>query len=279
MTFKQIVIAPQPTTAAKEVARAKAESVLAQIKAGADFEKIAKRESMDLETKETGGDLGWIRRGNAASGVRALAVRIAVQAATPPGQLTPVFETPFGFHIVRVDRVQGAGEVKAHQILITAKIDSADIEKTHKLAGQRRRAAEERARRSTRSPRSTTIISAAKRRAFSTPFEREKLPVTYQKGFEGKKAGDIVSVPDRRLFEAARRAEVRRRAARDRRRGRRPNAHGDARGRSQRARAARRRAPLHRWPEEAVVRHDSSRRRHGRRGRDAEQARCAAATR
>src|SRR5579885_1064126 len=39
VTFKQIVIAPQPTAAAKEVARIKAESLLAQIKGGADFDR------------------------------------------------------------------------------------------------------------------------------------------------------------------------------------------------------------------------------------------------
>ena len=37
VTFKQIVIAPQPTPAAKEVARVKAESLLVQLKAGARF--------------------------------------------------------------------------------------------------------------------------------------------------------------------------------------------------------------------------------------------------
>ena len=37
-----------------------------------------------------------------------------------------MFETPFGYHIMRVDRVQ-AGEVHAHHILITPVIDSADL--------------------------------------------------------------------------------------------------------------------------------------------------------
>ena len=134
VTFKQIVIAPQPTAAAKEVARVKAESLLAQLKSGTDFEKLAKRESMDLRTKETGGDLGWARRERQSARVRPLAVRHGrISAALPPGQLSPVVETPYGYHIIRVDRVQ-PGEVKAHQILIVPKIDSADIARTQKLA-------------------------------------------------------------------------------------------------------------------------------------------------
>ena len=46
--WRQMVIAPAPSAAAKAAARAKADSLRAEIKAGADFERVAKRESMDL---------------------------------------------------------------------------------------------------------------------------------------------------------------------------------------------------------------------------------------
>ena len=192
VTFKQIVIAPQPTAAAKEAAHEKADSVLTQVKAGADFEKMAKRESMDLETKETGGDLGWIRRGTQLPEFERWIFGSPFQQAVQPGQLSPVFETPFGFHIVRVDRSQGAAEVKAHQILITAKIDSNDIEKTRKLADSV----------ATLLRNGTPFDSLAKKyhdylgreeTSIMTPFPRDSLPVTYQRGFEGKKAGEITS--------------------------------------------------------------------------------------
>ena len=76
VTFKQIVIAPQADARRRRKRRAsKPKSLLAELKAGADFEKIAKRESMDPQTKETGGDLGWARRGDNVAGVRPLAVR------------------------------------------------------------------------------------------------------------------------------------------------------------------------------------------------------------
>jgi peptidyl-prolyl cis-trans isomerase SurA len=191
ISFKQIVIAPQPTAAAKAAAHEKADSVLAQIKAGADFEKIAKRESMDLETKETGGDLGWIRRGTQLPEFERWIFGSSFQAPIAPGQVSPVFETPFGFHIIRVDRSQGAAEVKVHQILITAKIDSNDVEKTRKLADSV--AGVLRA--------GTPFDSLAKkyhdylgREETNIPsFFRDSLPMTYQKGFQEKKAGDIVS--------------------------------------------------------------------------------------
>lgn len=191
VTFKQIVIAPQATPAAKEVARVRAESILAQLKSGADFEKLAKRESMDPETKETGGDLGWARRGNQLPEFARWLFGTPFLPGTQPGQLTPVFETSYGFHIVRVDRINGA-EVRARQILIAPKIDSADVERTHKLADSV--AALWRA--------GTPFDSLAKKyhdyrgseeTSILTPFWRDSLPVTYQKGFLLHKAGDIVA--------------------------------------------------------------------------------------
>lgn len=190
VTFKQIVITPQPTAAAKEAARVKAESLLAQLKSGADFEKIAKRESMDAESKDNGGDLGWARRGSNTAEFDRWLFGTPFIPPTQPGQLTPVFETSYGFHIVRVDRVNGA-EVKARQILIAPKIDSADFERNHKLAdsvaGLWRAGApfDSLAKKyhDYRGSEETSIL---------TPFERDKLPTTYQKGFLLHKAGDIV---------------------------------------------------------------------------------------
>lgn len=191
VTFKQIVIAPSATAAAKEVARVRAESILAQIKGGADFEKIAKRESMDNESKDTGGDLGWVRRGTQLPEFERWLFGMGYQAALQPGQLSPVFETPYGFHIVRVDRVQ-PGEVKARHILITAKIDSADVERTRVLADSV----------ATLWRAGTPFDSLAKKyhdyagreeTSILTPFWRDSLPQTYQHGFEDKKAGDITA--------------------------------------------------------------------------------------
>jgi hypothetical protein len=87
--------------------------------------------------------------------------------------------------------VQGAAEVHVHQILITPKIDSNDVAKTRKLADSVGMLLKN----------GTPFDSLAKKyhdylareeTSILEPFEREKLPVTYQKGFEGRKAGDVV---------------------------------------------------------------------------------------
>jgi len=191
VTFKQIVIAPKPSAAANEAARAKAESLLVQLKSGTDFEKLAKRESMDPLTKETGGDLGWARRDQNLPEFDVWLFGGPFQAPLSPGQLSPVVQTPYGYHIIRVDRRQ-TGEVKAHQILIMPKIDSADFERTRTLADSVAALWKS----------GVPFDSLAKKyhdyagkeeTSILTPFWRDSLPATYQKAFTGRKAGDIVA--------------------------------------------------------------------------------------
>jgi peptidyl-prolyl cis-trans isomerase SurA len=183
VTFRQIVMATQPSAAAKAVARAKAESLLAEVKRGGDFESIAKRESMD-PSKDVGGDLGWARRGQMVPAFEWWLFTLQ------PGQTSPVVETPFGFHIIRVDRVQ-PGEVKSRHILIRPTIDSADIVRGRQLADSLAASWK----------RGVSFDSLAKQHhdyaskeetSLLTPFPRPQLPESYQQALRDVKAGDII---------------------------------------------------------------------------------------
>ena len=91
--------------------RQQAEEILKQLQQGADFEELAKQYSEDF-TKEQGGDLGWFKPGEMVAGFEEAAFNLE------PGEMSAVVETPFGFHIVRVDEkkeghIQSLEEVRA----------------------------------------------------------------------------------------------------------------------------------------------------------------------
>ncbi|HJP84996.1 MAG TPA: peptidylprolyl isomerase [Gemmatimonadaceae bacterium] len=182
VTFRQIVVAPHASDSAKAKAKAHADSLLAEIRKGGDFEQIAKRESMDPGTKQLGGDLGWNRRGGGL-----VPEFEAVMFALRPGEVSPVIETPFGYHIIRVDRVQSA-EVKARHILIAPVIDSADVARARveadSVAAQWRRGV----------PYDTLVKKhhdPTEEKGVLQPFPRDSLPASYSAALAGAKAGDI----------------------------------------------------------------------------------------
>jgi peptidyl-prolyl cis-trans isomerase SurA len=121
ISFRQIVVPPKPNAQERKAALDKISAIAVELsKKGADFEQIAKRESMDPASKETGGDLGWNRRGVMVPEFDNMMFRLA------PGVVSPIVETAFGFHLIKVDRIQPA-EVKARHILITPELDSGDV--------------------------------------------------------------------------------------------------------------------------------------------------------
>lgn len=184
VTFRQIVVAPKASPPAKAKAKARADSLLVEIKKGGDFEQIAKRESMDPGTKQLGGDLGWNRRGSGLVPEFEM-----VMFALRPGDVSPVIETSFGYHIIRVDRVQSA-EVKARHILIAPVIDSADEARARleadSVAAQWRRGVSY-----------DSLVAkhhdATEEKGVLQPFTRDSLPASYQAALTGAKPKDITN--------------------------------------------------------------------------------------
>jgi peptidyl-prolyl cis-trans isomerase SurA len=119
VSFRQIVIRPEADSAAKADARRVADSVLVELRAGADFATAARRFSDDPASRDQGGELGWFRRGYMVRQFEAAAFRLR------PGQISDVVETPFGFHIIQTERIEPT-EVMARHILFTPVITDAD---------------------------------------------------------------------------------------------------------------------------------------------------------
>jgi peptidyl-prolyl cis-trans isomerase SurA len=120
VSFRQIIVLPQPDSAARNQALTKADSLLKALRAGADFADLARRFSDDSASRDSGGSLGWFRRGTMVKPFEQAVFRLR------PGDLSYPVETVFGFHIIQVQRVQPA-EVLARHILIAPKISAAQI--------------------------------------------------------------------------------------------------------------------------------------------------------
>lgn len=188
VTFRQIVVAPRPTERARTVAKARAESLLAEIKGGSEFERIAKRESADSASREQGGDLGWNRRGVMVPEFERWMFGLR------PGELSPIVETVHGYHIIRVDRVQ-PGEVKSRHILVRPVIDSTDI-------GRARADADSVAKLWAAGVSFDTLaklhhdFASGEETSILTPIPTDSgLPDSYKQAFAGKKPNDIVTFP------------------------------------------------------------------------------------
>jgi len=103
-----LIKTPLPAPGAKEdekavaAARAKAEGVLKELKAGGDLAKLAEKYSDDPGSAKSGGELGWIGRGRTVPEFEKAAFSLG------KGQTSDLVKSSYGFHIIHVEDKQEA---------------------------------------------------------------------------------------------------------------------------------------------------------------------------
>lgn len=93
---------------ADAAAKSKAEDILKQIKAGADFAKLAEQYSDDPGSKKQGGELGQVSRG-----VMVKPFEEALFSLAKPGDIAGPVRSQFGYHIIQLEGIN-APQVKPY---------------------------------------------------------------------------------------------------------------------------------------------------------------------
>jgi peptidyl-prolyl cis-trans isomerase D len=107
-----IKVAPDADAKTDAAAKAKADGILKQIQGGANFADLAKKNSDDPGSKDTGGELGFAQRGHM---VPAFDSAIFTQKIGD----TKIVKTQYGYHIVQVEERQTAHTQPLNEVLPT----------------------------------------------------------------------------------------------------------------------------------------------------------------
>lgn len=94
----------------KKIAREKAEKLLARIKGGEDFAKLASEFSEDPGSKSKGGELDFFHRGMMVPEFEKVAFALKL------GQVSDIVETQFGYHIIKMEERKDAWQPSFDEI-------------------------------------------------------------------------------------------------------------------------------------------------------------------
>ncbi|WP_071885157.1 peptidylprolyl isomerase [Hymenobacter sp. DG25B] len=116
----QIVKLAKTNSKAKQETMAKLNDIRARIVGGEDFATLAKQYSEDPGSGKEGGYLGFFKRKELVPEYEAAALRLE------PGQISPVVESQFGFHIIQLIERKGDSFSTRH-ILLKPSTGTADV--------------------------------------------------------------------------------------------------------------------------------------------------------
>lgn len=122
-----IAFQPKLNKEEKAVYKQKAEDLRARVKAGEDFGNLARLYSQDPGSASSGGDMGFADRNAYVKEFSAMAFRLK------PGEISPVFETEYGFHFLQVIERRGE-QVHVRHILIMPAITQGSLDRAKSKA-------------------------------------------------------------------------------------------------------------------------------------------------
>ena len=121
--FSEIVIEPVINEAERDQVRTQLAELRERVLNGEKFSMLATLYSQDPGSAKNGGELGFFSRGEMVSEFEAAAF------ALKPGEVSPVIETKYGFHIIQLIERRG-NTINVRHILITPKVSAEDLLRT-----------------------------------------------------------------------------------------------------------------------------------------------------
>ncbi len=118
--FMQIVKLPIITPEEKEIIKERLNGYRERILKGDKFSTLATLYSQDPGSAKKGGELGFFSRGDMVSEFEITAFSLQ------PGEISPVIETKYGFHIIQLNERRG-DQVNCRHILIQPKVSDMEL--------------------------------------------------------------------------------------------------------------------------------------------------------
>jgi len=126
MEVAHIARIPATSESEKKKLREQLEDYKAKVQAGADFSVYAALYSDDKATAKKGGELGYFARGSMVPEFEGAAYNLK------PGEMSPVIETKFGFHLIQMIDRRG-DQINVRHILLQPKISDDDMLKSYRF--------------------------------------------------------------------------------------------------------------------------------------------------
>lgn len=121
-TVTVAAISKAPTPADSAAALERARSLREEIRGGADFAEVARRESADSASAQRGGSLGTFGRNQLVAPVEEAAFE------APVGRVTEPVASQFGYHLVRVESREGDEVTASHILIPIERTEDSEIE-------------------------------------------------------------------------------------------------------------------------------------------------------
>ncbi len=118
--ISEIVIQPVVSEAERDRVRTELATLRERVIKGEKFSMLATLYSQDPGSASKGGELGFFSRGDMVGEFEAAAF------ALKPGEVSPIIETQFGFHIIQLIERRG-NTINARHILMIPKVSSEDL--------------------------------------------------------------------------------------------------------------------------------------------------------